>query len=150
MQELPFLRSARRLMLIDICMKFREDSFRGFQVTERTQFVTDRRTDRRPGKNNMSPNPSGGDIISMTSNKCMEPKKKFWPIRMKLSKPFCRQLTHYAEKFLHELLSNISLIKCPTPIGSSKIRPLTSCVISLDQYIISKGCIFHGFYGFSA
>ena len=68
MQELPFLRSARRLMLIDICMKFREDSFRGFQVTERTRFVTDRRTDRqtdrRPGKNNMSPNPSGGDINS--------------------------------------------------------------------------------------
>ena len=45
MQELPFLRSARRLMLIDICMKFREDSLRGFQVTERTRFVTDRRTD---------------------------------------------------------------------------------------------------------
>ena len=51
-------------MLIDICMKFRKDSFRGFQVTERTRFVTDRRTDRRPGKNNMSPNLSGGDIIS--------------------------------------------------------------------------------------
>ena len=54
-------------MLIDICMKFREDSLRGFQVTERTRFVTDRQTDRRtdgrPGKNNMSPNPSGGDII---------------------------------------------------------------------------------------
>ena len=68
MQELPFLRSARRLMLIDICMKFREDSFRGFQVTERTRFVTDRRTDgqtdRRPGKNNMPPNPSGGDIMN--------------------------------------------------------------------------------------
>ena len=71
MQELPFLHSARRLMLIDICMKFREDSLRGFQVTERTRFVTDRRTDgrtdrrtdRRPGKNNMSPSPSGGDII---------------------------------------------------------------------------------------
>ena len=66
MQELPFLHSARRLMLIDICMEFREDSFRGFQVTERTRFVTDRRTDRRtsgrPGKNNMSPDPSGGDI----------------------------------------------------------------------------------------
>ena len=64
MQELPFLRSARRLMLIEICMKFREDIFKGFQVTERTRFVTDRRTDRqtdrRPGKNNMSPNPSGG------------------------------------------------------------------------------------------
>ena len=66
MQELPFLHSARCLMLIDICMKFREDSLRGFQVTERTRFVTDRQTDRqtdrRPGKNNMSPNPSGGDI----------------------------------------------------------------------------------------
>ena len=46
MQELPFLHSARHLMLIDICMKFREDSLRGFQVTERTRFVTDRQTDR--------------------------------------------------------------------------------------------------------
>ena len=60
MQELLFLHSARRLMLIDICMKFREDSLRGFQVTEWTQFVTDRRTDGCPGKNNMSPNPEGG------------------------------------------------------------------------------------------
>ena len=55
-------------MLVDICMKFLEDSLRGFQVTERTRFVTDRRTDgrtdRRPGKNNMSPNPSGGDIMT--------------------------------------------------------------------------------------
>ena len=62
--SLPFLHSARRLMLIDICMKFREDSLRGFQVTERTRFVTDRQTDRqtdrRPGKNSMSPNPKGG------------------------------------------------------------------------------------------
>ena len=47
MHELPFLCSARRVMLIDICMKFREDSFKGFQVTERTRFVTDRRTDRQ-------------------------------------------------------------------------------------------------------
>ena len=53
MQELPFLHPAHRLMLIDICVKFREDyiSLRGFQVTERTQFVTDRWTDRRkPGE----------------------------------------------------------------------------------------------------
>ena len=50
MQELPFLHSAHRLMLIDICMKFREDSFRGFQVTERTRFVTqtDGQTDGHP------------------------------------------------------------------------------------------------------
>ena len=60
MQELPFLHSARRLMLIDICMKFRQDSLRGFQVTERTRFVTDRQTDGRLGKTNMSPNPEGG------------------------------------------------------------------------------------------
>ena len=75
MQELPFLHSARRLMLIDTCMKFREDSFRGFQVTERTRFVTVRQTDRRtddgrPGKNNMSPNPSGGDIIIAKCKSC--------------------------------------------------------------------------------
>ena len=64
MQELLFLHSACRLMLIDICMKFRQDSLRGFQVTERTRFVIDRQTDGwidgRPGKNKMSPNPEGG------------------------------------------------------------------------------------------
>ena len=72
MQELLFLHSARRLMLIDICMKFPEDGLRGFQVTERTRFVTDRqtdglkdrqterRTDGRLGKNNMCPDPEGG------------------------------------------------------------------------------------------
>ena len=64
-------------MLVNICIKFHEDILNGFQVTERTRFCdgqTDRRTDGRtdgqtdrrtddPGKNNMSPNPNGGDII---------------------------------------------------------------------------------------
>ena len=45
--ELSFLHSASHLMLIDICIKFREYSLSGFQVIERTRFVTDRRTDRR-------------------------------------------------------------------------------------------------------
>ena len=57
MQELTFLCSARRLMLIDICMKFREDSFRGFQVTERTRFMPDRRT---PGEKQYVSQPFGG------------------------------------------------------------------------------------------
>ena len=38
MQELWFLRSACQLMLIDIYMKFREDSLNGFQVIEQTRF----------------------------------------------------------------------------------------------------------------
>ena len=70
MQELPFLHSARRLMLIDICIEFRKDSLRGFQVTERTRFVTDRQTDRRTdgqtdarGKTVCLPTLKGGDII---------------------------------------------------------------------------------------
>ena len=37
MPELPFLHSARRLMLIDIYMKFPEYSLSGFQVIERTR-----------------------------------------------------------------------------------------------------------------
>ena len=62
MQELPFLHSAHRLMLIDICMKFREDSFRGFQVTERTRLVTDRQTDiRTPGEKQYVSQPFGGE-----------------------------------------------------------------------------------------
>ena len=61
MQELPFLHSARRLMLIDICMKFREDSLRGFQVTERTRFVTDRQKDgQTPGEKQYVSQPFGG------------------------------------------------------------------------------------------
>ena len=61
-------------MLIDVCIKFREYSLSGFQVIERTRFVTDRqtdrRTDRRPGKNNMSPDPKGGDIKGLITGKC--------------------------------------------------------------------------------
>ena len=37
--ELQFLHSARHLMLIDICIKFREYSLSGFQVIERTGFL---------------------------------------------------------------------------------------------------------------
>ena len=66
MQELPFLHSARRLMLVDICMKFRQDSLRGFQVTERTRFVTDRQTDgqtdgRMPGEKQYVSQPWRGE-----------------------------------------------------------------------------------------
>ena len=45
MQELWFLYSARRLMLVDIYVKLREDSLNGFQVIERTRFC-----DRVQGK----------------------------------------------------------------------------------------------------
>ena len=68
MQELPFLHSARRLMLVDICMKFRQDCLRRFQVTERTRFVTDRQTDGRTdarGKTICLPTLKGGDITML-------------------------------------------------------------------------------------
>ena len=46
MQELLFLRSARRLMLVDICMKFHDASLYGLKVIERTgwrhDFVRDK------------------------------------------------------------------------------------------------------------
>ena len=45
MQELWFLRSVCRLMLIDIYMKFREASLHGYQVTEWAWFC-----DRVQGK----------------------------------------------------------------------------------------------------
>ena len=38
MQELWFLRAAHCLLLIDIYMKFREDSLKRFQVTEGKRF----------------------------------------------------------------------------------------------------------------
>ena len=74
----------------------------------------------------------------MPSYKGVGPKKQFWPTRMKLSKPFHRQLFHYAENFLHELLSNIHRINCPTPVGRTKIIFLKRCVISLAQYRYSN------------
>ena len=45
-QELWFLRSVRRRMLINISMTFHENILNGFQVTERTRFC-DGRTDRQ-------------------------------------------------------------------------------------------------------
>ena len=41
MQELPFLHSARRLMLVDICMKFHGASLYGLKVIERTRWRQD-------------------------------------------------------------------------------------------------------------
>ena len=63
MQELWFLRAARHLMLIDIYMKFREDSLNAFQVIKQTGvWQTDRQTDAW-GKTICLPNLKGGDII---------------------------------------------------------------------------------------
>ena len=72
--ELPFLHSARHLMLFDICIKFCEYSLSGFQVIERTRFVTDRQTDGQTdrqtdrqtdarGKTICLPTLKGGDIM---------------------------------------------------------------------------------------
>ena len=41
MQELPFLHSAHRLMLVDICMKFHYASLYGLKVIERTRWRHD-------------------------------------------------------------------------------------------------------------
>ena len=41
MQELPFLHSACRLMLVDICMKFHDASLYGLKVIERTRWRHD-------------------------------------------------------------------------------------------------------------
>ena len=41
MQELPFLHSARHLMLVDICMKFHDASLYGLKVIERTRWRHD-------------------------------------------------------------------------------------------------------------
>ena len=41
MQELLFLHSARRPMLVDICMKFHDASLYGLKVIERTRWRQD-------------------------------------------------------------------------------------------------------------
>ena len=41
MQELPFLHSARRLMLVDMCMKFHDASLYDLKVIERTRWRHD-------------------------------------------------------------------------------------------------------------
>ena len=41
MQELPFLHSTRRLMLVDICMKFHDASLHGLKVIEQTRWRQD-------------------------------------------------------------------------------------------------------------
>ena len=47
-QELWFLHSAHRLMLIDFCKKFHKDSLNGFQVTGRIQLRPDFVMDKVP------------------------------------------------------------------------------------------------------
>ena len=41
MQELPFWHSARRLMLVDICMKFHDASLYGLELIERARWRQD-------------------------------------------------------------------------------------------------------------
>ena len=48
--ELRFLRSASRLMLLYISVKFHENISNGFWVTEQTRFCDRQMTDRRPGQ----------------------------------------------------------------------------------------------------
>ena len=66
-QELWFLHCAHRLMLVNICMKFHEDTLNGFQVIERKRFCdrqteTDRQITR--AKTICLPTLKGGDIIA--------------------------------------------------------------------------------------
>ena len=46
MQELPFLPSARRLMLVDICMKFHDANLYGLKLIERTRWRHDFERDK--------------------------------------------------------------------------------------------------------
>ena len=46
MQELPFLLSARPLMLVDICMKFHDACLYGLKVIERTRLRKDFERDK--------------------------------------------------------------------------------------------------------
>ena len=59
---------ARHLMLIDICIQFREYSLSSFQVIEWTRFVTNRQADRWTdgclGKIICLPTLKGGDYMS--------------------------------------------------------------------------------------
>ena len=83
MQELWLLRSARRLVLIDIYMKFREETFERFSSyradTSVTDGQTDRRTHRRPGKKTICLPPlKWGDMMTNvnTRNSVFEKKCK--------------------------------------------------------------------------
>ena len=57
-RSIRFLRSARRLILLNICVNFHENISKGFRVTGRTRFC-DRQTTNANGTNNMSPSPFG-------------------------------------------------------------------------------------------
>ena len=52
--ELRFLRSARRLILLNICVKFHGNISNGFSSYGADKFVTDRQTTDANSKNNMS------------------------------------------------------------------------------------------------
>ena len=52
MQELLFLHSARRLMLVDICMKFHDACLYGLKVIKRTRWRQDFVRDKVQRENN--------------------------------------------------------------------------------------------------
>ena len=82
------------------------------------------------------PNVGVGDIENF-SMICLLAQKPFWPIRLELSELCCRDVTYCALKILCEWLINISPIDCPTRHIHTEIEPFTSCVISLNQYILA-------------
>ena len=61
MQELPFLHSARRLMLVDICMKFHDASLYGLKVTEPTRRRHDFVRDKVQKEITQTSSPKGND-----------------------------------------------------------------------------------------
>ena len=67
MQDLWFLCSAYKIMLIDIYMKLCGDSLNHFQVTEWTRFC-DRQTDAQGKNNTHLPTLKGGDIIRILAH----------------------------------------------------------------------------------
>ena len=78
----------------------------------------------------------------------MGPPNQFLPIRSKLSKPFCRQPTHYATELLHGWLSNIisyqlvvenqiNNVLCYMLFGSALIKMNNHFTITMEQSFLS-------------
>ena len=72
-QELWFLRSAHRTMMVNIYMKFYEDILNSFQVTEWTRFC-DGQTDGQTtmAKTISLPTLKGGDIIGLSESMALK------------------------------------------------------------------------------
>ena len=144
-QELWFLRSAPRLMILYISMKFNENILKGFQVTEQTWWClhdrwTDGWTDRWTIVAPICLHPCQGGDIMKCSNRTFTVfllLPEFWRQMTLISWDNCKKPNKHMNilNYFTELVSSLKYHVCP----SFSVNKLSHWKRTLRAHVISKG-----------